>query len=47
MEDNEFSEAEHCLMIFGGSHAYESRWQGLFTEQEVNAIHTLTTPTWL
>jgi hypothetical protein len=34
-------------MIFGGSQAYESRWQCCITEQEVNAVHTLATPTWL
>jgi hypothetical protein len=29
-------------MIFGGSQAYESRRQCRITEQEVNAVHTLT-----
>ena len=34
-------------MIFRDSKAYESRRQHYITEQEVNAIHTLATPTWL
>jgi len=46
-EDNKFPKAEHCLMFFGGSKAYESRWQSCITEQEVNTIHTLATSTWL
>ena len=36
-DDAEFLEADRCLMIFGGSQAYESHRQ-----QEVNAVHTLT-----
>ena len=31
-EDNEFPEAERCLMIFGGSQAYESHRQRCITE---------------
>jgi hypothetical protein len=31
-------------MIFGGFQVYESHRQCHITEEEVNAIHTLTTP---
>ena len=34
-------------MIFGGSKAYISYQQHRITEQEVDAVHTLTAPTWL
>jgi hypothetical protein len=44
-EDNEFPKAERCLMIFRGSQVHESRRQRHINKQEVNVVHTLTTPT--
>ena len=46
-EGIEFLEAKHCLMIFGGSHAYESHGNAAITEQEVNVFHTLAALMWL
>ena len=46
MEEAAFPKLDSCLMIFGGTHAYECRRKQKLTAREVNAIDSAV-PTFL